>query len=482
MIRILAYMDFDSPTGFSKVSKEIFKGLEPFFTKHGIKVDIVTYQKIVDNRELYPGVRTFHAKEFAENMIDKFYRDGFLKRITQKPYDLVWIMNDWPMISPAMPVVKSIQDKIKENFNKKGKKQLQKDGVKAYTMNNKPPFKTLVYFPIDSELNPSLTRNLDMVDRAITYTQYGKESVKNSFNRFIPMLRDFGDTELADRMQKWSDQNDIGVIHHGIDTQNFYHDRAAGLEHRKLYEIPQDAFVFGNVNKNQPRKNVAQTIVAFAGFKQKLKEIDYQSQSSNLPFKSFALYLHCHPFDPTGVNLIAVCEAMGLIAGEDVFFPIMEKYEKAEYTEQDMNSVYNMFDCFVTTSMAEGWGLTLSEAVACDIPAIYGDHTSQKEIMVSHSGLSTGPVGMPVWANDIHFQPGDEQTGKRHKLDTPTLIDSMVRVFLAIQRNQIENQKNPDNRVLNTGLINGYSNIVNRYTWEQACQMWEKELSDILNL
>jgi glycosyltransferase involved in cell wall biosynthesis len=38
-------------------------------------------------------------------------------------------------------------------------------------------------------------------------------------------------------------------------------------------------------------------------------------------------------------------------------------------------------DCFITTSMAEGWGLTLSEAMCCELPVIYGNHTSFKEIM-----------------------------------------------------------------------------------------------------
>lgn len=465
-------MDFDAPTGFSKVSEEIFKGLEPFFTQHNIKVDILAYQKTKENRELYPGVKTYDAAEFTPDRIDTFSRDGFLKRITQKPYDLVWIMNDWPLIAPTMPVINMIKEKITENFGKSFKKSKEKDPVKAYTLNGKKPFKVMAYFPIDSPLMASLTRNMDVVDRAITYTNYGKKSITNSYNRFIPMLKEIGDNELADKMQKWIDTHEIGVIHHGIDTKTFYSDTEAGKKARAQYEIPENAFVFGSVNKNQPRKNVAQTIVAFAEMKKRLE--NHQDAAYNPETTPVVLYLHCHPYDPTGVNLISVCDTMGLVAGKDVFFPLMEKYEKAEYTQSDMKDVYNMFDCFVTTSMAEGWGLTLSEAVACDIPTIYGDHTSQSEIMRDINGRY---VSIPVLAELIHFQPRDEGA-KRYMLDPGLLIDNMVRAYYIIKSN-IDSSE-PKNK--GYSLTEDYKQILERYTWEKATQMWEQELSQLLDL
>ena len=37
-------------------------------------------------------------------------------------------------------------------------------------------------------------------------------------------------------------------------------------------------------------------------------------------------------------------------------------------------------DCFVTTTTAEGWGLSVVEAMACKVPVIAPMHTSLKEI------------------------------------------------------------------------------------------------------
>jgi glycosyltransferase involved in cell wall biosynthesis len=37
-------------------------------------------------------------------------------------------------------------------------------------------------------------------------------------------------------------------------------------------------------------------------------------------------------------------------------------------------------DCFVTTTTAEGWGLSVVEAMACKVPVVAPVHTSLKEI------------------------------------------------------------------------------------------------------
>ena len=45
-----------------------------------------------------------------------------------------------------------------------------------------------------------------------------------------------------------------------------------------------------------------------------------------------------------------------------------------------LNELYNCFDCFVTTTTAEGWGLTVTEAMATKTKVICPIHTSLSEI------------------------------------------------------------------------------------------------------
>jgi glycosyltransferase involved in cell wall biosynthesis len=44
------------------------------------------------------------------------------------------------------------------------------------------------------------------------------------------------------------------------------------------------------------------------------------------------------------------------------------------------NKIYNSFDCFITTTTAEGWGLTITEAMATKCLVICPKHTSLTEI------------------------------------------------------------------------------------------------------
>jgi glycosyltransferase involved in cell wall biosynthesis len=49
--------------------------------------------------------------------------------------------------------------------------------------------------------------------------------------------------------------------------------------------------------------------------------------------------------------------------------------------EEKMRGVYGCADVVISTSVAEGWGLSCTEAFACGIPALFPKHTSLVEII-----------------------------------------------------------------------------------------------------
>ncbi len=64
---------------------------------------------------------------------------------------------------------------------------------------------------------------------------------------------------------------------------------------------------------------------------------------------------------------------------KDIFFP--ENYSENKGVDvKELNVIYNTFDCFVTSTTAEGWGLTVTEAMATETPTIVPYHTSLQEI------------------------------------------------------------------------------------------------------
>ena len=411
MKRILAYMDFDCPTGFGNVSKNLFERLTSFFEKNDIHVDVcATNYGNKETLQYHKNVTVYNAKSFAKNMNDKWYRDGFLKLLQSKPYDLVWMMNDLPVIDAfmsLMPVIRESKVKLMH-----------------------PEFKLLLYTPIDSPPDPSWLKHANEFDQIFTYTKYGFEEIKK-----IKRLKN------------------LSIIPHGFDTNNFFKQTGQKEECRKRAGIPQDKFVIGTVNKNQPRKDMANTLIAFAEFK------------SNLPKDNNAfLYLHTYFDDPTGVNLRSVGDKLGLVWEKDYSMPMHKKYTDGTYTLSDMNDVYNSFDVFVTTSTAEGWGLTLTEAICCKLNVIYGAHTSQVEIAGNITQGKCRQLTKIVQVNDGN--------AIRYKVN-PLEIAQWMNIFWNLTQQLQELSINEYSSEI-------YDKIIKKYNWDSIATEWSENIAKLL--
>jgi glycosyltransferase involved in cell wall biosynthesis len=117
--------------------------------------------------------------------------------------------------------------------------------------------------------------------------------------------------------------------------------------------LGKDAFVFGNVNENQPRKRLDLTIEAWARW---WKE---EGQPKNA-----YLYIHANKNSPVGWDLGQLATSFG-IRGR-----IVAPAEDIRYGEASMKYVYNALDVQYTTTLGEGWGMTSHEGMACGVPQI----------------------------------------------------------------------------------------------------------------
>jgi len=61
---------------------------------------------------------------------------------------------------------------------------------------------------------------------------------------------------------------------------------------------------------------------------------------------------------------------------------------------EDMGDFYRSLDCYISTSAGEGWGATLSEAMACGIPTIGSKHSGNLEFMNKYNSWL---VDMDQW-------------------------------------------------------------------------------------
>jgi glycosyltransferase involved in cell wall biosynthesis len=287
---------------------------------------------------------------------DDFGRHVFMNSIINNDYDLIFILQDLGIVVPMIPHLK----KMKEDKRAENKKQ----------------FKSIFYFPVDCHLTPNLVSGLEFFDTLVTYTEYGRKAVLTLNEKVRPKLK---------------------VIPHGNSSNDFYPLSAAEINSfRKEYygESNFTKLIIGCVNRNQPRKDIPTTILAF---------LEYWSEYNN----DSLLYLHMNPKDPLGWHLRTILAQTPLVEGRDFMFPPDEELNKGTPVQR-MNLIYNSFDCFLTTATGEGWGLTVTEAMACKIPVIAPKHTSINEINEnSKNGLfmleTLYPVVSPV-DNIIRFQ------------------------------------------------------------------------------
>lgn len=328
---LLFFGDFGCTTGFGNVSKEL---VENWAKDKNLKIAVFAINDhstepydYLPNVKVIPAMSTVLADEPKD---DVYCRIQFLRLLMHNDFDVVFCLNDIEIFNEMGVHLQNVKNE---------KRKL-----------NKPNFKSMVYFPIDSEPRPFDLKVLNFFDEVITYTEYAKSVMKN--------------------LTTEANFKKIKVIPHGCNTTEFFPLTEEEKLQAKL-ELLGDAgdaetYLFGTVNRNSARKDLASLILGFSTFK--------HSNEVNA-----VLYLHCNPLDPSGINIFRLCERVGLTIGKDVLLP-KDYSENKGVDNVQLNRIYNALDCFITTTTAEGWGLTVTEAMATKTLVICPKHTSLTEI------------------------------------------------------------------------------------------------------
>lgn len=326
--RILASFDYVARTGYGTVSKNIVKELRKHYGSN-LQLDIVAINYHGEPYYEDPNTCIISGKQ-QDVSNDDFGRFFFLKMLKEGDYDGIFILNDVGIVVPYIEILQHIKREKLEN--------------------NKKNFKSIFYFPIDCRLPSVLCRNLEFFDLLVTYTEFGRKEVLR--NR--PELK-----------------GKVKVIPHGNSSKDFYvlPEEETKKFRKEYFEENADKFIITNVNRNQPRKDIPNTIFGFIEAK--------ENWDSNLP-EPF-LYLHMHPEDPMGWNIRALMLQTELIEGKD-YKLLPQKYSDFMCETEVLNQIYNASDVYVTTTLGEGWGLTFTEAAACNLPIVAPYSTSFMEM------------------------------------------------------------------------------------------------------
>jgi len=327
--KILCLFDYVARTGFGTVSKNIKKELKRSFGE-SLQLDIVAINYFGEPYREDDGTYVVSARVSDINE-DPYGRFFFLKLLKESnDYDGIFICQDLGVIVPFIEVLEHIKMEKKEE--------------------KKKSFKSIFYFPVDCDIIYELTRGLEFFDLLVTYTEYGRKEIL----KHKPELK----TKLK-------------VIPHGNNVKDFYPiSNEEKIKFREeFFQENSNRFIITNLNRNQPRKDLPNTIFSFIEAKEIWPE--------NLP-KPF-LYLHCHPKDPMGWDLRGIMIQTNLVEDED--YKLLPKEFELEMAEVDVvNKIYNASDVYLTTTLGEGWGLGYSEAASCRVPIIAPYSTSFMEM------------------------------------------------------------------------------------------------------
>jgi len=229
----------------------------------------------------------------------------------------------------------------------------------------------LHYCPIEGDNLPPAWRQLWDVVQPIAMSDYGQRVMSGHIGHWVPR------------------------IYHGVDTQTF---RPVSLMNPLIID-----------GKRFATKEACKTLFGFAGRKVILRadrnatrKFYYRLFEAFIPIArgdpEVDLLLHCQPIDVEGNDLAAEVGRLPEDLVKRVWFTGMHDTFVGLDTAR-LVALYNAADLYVSTTGGEGFGLTLAEALACEVPVVCSDWAAESEV-VGPGGVMIPPLrdsyGEPV--------------------------------------------------------------------------------------
>lgn len=342
-------------TGYSKVSYGIIRQLSkiPWLAVTHYGFQKFPDQKFADGFRVYPSNIDVIDAVAGEKPFEQGF--GFKQLpdvIKSVAPDIVMIYNDMSIVG------KFIVDIDKSNIPK--------------------TFKLWVY--CDQVYNTQLQGYLDMLnlkaERIFTFT-----------NGWKKCLKDQGITRPID------------IILHGFESDVYR--QLPRNEIRKKLKIPEEAFVYLNMNRNQPRKRYDILIMAFAELIVKY------------PTKPIFMMCICDKGEKGGWWIFELYQRELKLRGVNVEMfanRLMLSSQDMVFTDDDINVFYNLADAGVNSADGEGWGLCNFEQMGVGIPQVIPNIGGFKEFCKPDNSVLVeakhkyylpmvySPVGGEAWA------------------------------------------------------------------------------------
>ena len=239
-------------------------------------------------------------------------------------------------------------------------------------------------------------------------------------------------------------------IPHAVDSEVFKPlGRIAAENLRKnQLEDSKDKFIFFWNNRNARRKQSGTLLYWFKEFLERVGE------------DKATLIMHTEPKDPNGQDLEHIAKELNMHENGQVFF------SKEKYPPNVLAEIYNMVDCTINISDAEGFGLATLESLSCGTPIIVNMTGGLQEQVTDGEnwfGIGLEPVSKAViGSQDIPYIYED-------RLNKEEFIDALTTM--------LETSEEDRDKMGEAGR----EHVMKNYNFEDFTKRWPELLEDIHN-
>jgi glycosyltransferase involved in cell wall biosynthesis len=406
----------DSPTcstGFGIVAKNILAQLQAT-GKYDITILGINHYGDPHNLpyKIYPAG--------VNNQGDVYGRQRLLDLLRDKNFnfDILFTLQDTFIMATIGELIKKLRDGV----------ILEKDGKKIFQKGR--GFKWVYYYPIDAVPEKEwIEKSVKLADIAVPYTYYAKDKSKQCVAR------------------------DYKVIYHGVDDKIFYpmSEEEKNDFSEKFFKDNnlKNSFLIVNVNRNQERKALVYTLLAFKIFR------------SIVP--GSVLYTHCDVENDRGGNLLKIAARLGI--RDNWLYPNPKTYKDGySFSASYINGIYNLANINISTTLGEGWGLSCSESMACKTLNIFPNNTSLTEILADNRGLLYKSGEPPT---QIIMNGPLDNSILRPMPNVEDLVEKMLWAY-----------SHPD--ACNEMTENAYHWIKENILWENIGSQWDQLITNLL--
>jgi glycosyltransferase involved in cell wall biosynthesis len=205
------------------------------------------------------------------------------------------------------------------------------------------------------------------------------------------------------------------------------------------------------INRNARRKRPSDVLAAW---KQMLDKM-----MLNEGHKKATLIMHTDPLDQEGPNLFAVAEELGIM--DNVFF----SKDRIEFDK--MNILYNISDCCINISYAEGFGLGTLEAMQAGTPIVAVKTGGLTRQVVDHRDGSENGIALPV---ELQTLVGSQMV--------PYIYEDYVTIETAAEGLYNLFKKTPDEKNDLRKKVRDYA--LSEFSYQKTVDDWHQTMKDTI--